>query len=64
MDATLARTIVASPAETRAAVSAGATLSDRLRRVRPEVADLVDRCRVTILTPADDQGLSRPLRLA
>lgn len=59
MDATLARTVIASPAETR-----DAAWSDRLRRVRPEVADLVDRCRATILTPADDQGLPRALRLA
>lgn len=66
MDATLARTVVASPAETRGAVTtaAGARWADRLRMVRPEVADLIDRCRATILTPADDQGLPRALRLA
>lgn len=63
MDAPSARTVVHSPAGPLGSTAA-ATVSDRLRRLRPEVADLVDRCRVTILTPDDDQGLSRPLRLA
>lgn len=66
MDATLARTVVASPAETRAAdaMPARATVSERLRSVRPEVADLIDRCRMTILAPSNDRGLPRALRLA
>lgn len=66
MDATLARTIVASPAEERGAdaMPARATVSERLRAVRPEIADLLDRCRIAILNPIDDQGLPRALRLA
>lgn len=36
----------------------------RLRRFRPEFVDGAEQCRLSVLTPADDQGLAADLRVA